>query len=273
MPATRDYCADVCAAAGEPMLGTAPQVDVWLLLEYRPPWQGKALEENDLPQSIRAWLANIVAGFAAQGRKARPQFIRQPESERSSITLYLARDGELRCFQGRGYEEVERLDLGSSALEPLTAPRYFVCTNGQRDLCCARYGLPTYARLRESVGERAWQTTHVGGHRFAPNVLALPQGALYGRVFAGEVADFVAEVEDGRLSFPHLRGRSAYPPEAQAAEAKLPNAGALRGVEGNAVTFATTHGEQTVRVRRADTPMEIIASCGKTEPELIYPFA
>ena len=169
------------------MLGTAPEVDVWLLLEYRPPWQGKALEENDLPPTTRAWLANVVDGFAAQGRKPRPQFIRQPEeAERSSITLYLASDGELRRFQGRDYEEVERLDLRSSALEPVSEAHYFVCTNGQRDLCCARYGLPTYARLRLFAGERAGQTTHVGGHRFAPNVLALPQGALYGRVFADE---------------------------------------------------------------------------------------
>ena len=42
-------------------------------------------------------------------------------------------------------------------------------TNGQRD------GLPAHARLRELVGAPAWQTTHIGGHRFAPNVLVLPQ--------------------------------------------------------------------------------------------------
>ena len=273
MVATRDYCADLCAAAGEPMLGTAPEVDVWLLLEYRPPWQSKALEENDLPPTTRAWLANVVDGFAAQGRKVRPQFIRQPEeAERSSITLYLASDGELRRFEGRDYEEVERLDLRSSALEPVSEAHYFVCTNGQRDLCCARYGLPTYARLRLFAGERAWQTTHLGGHRFAPNVLALPQGALYGRVFADEAARFASAVEDRRLSLPHLRGRSAYPPEAQAAEAKVENAGALLGAEGSVVTFATPNGERTVRVERLATPLEIIASCGKTETELVYPF-
>ena len=68
-----------------------------------------------------------------------------------------------------------------------SAPQYFVCTNGQRDLCCARFGLPTYAALRERVGERVWQTTHVGGHRFAPNVLTLPQAALYGRVQPADV--------------------------------------------------------------------------------------
>lgn len=279
MPVPRTYCADLCLAAGESMLGTATYVDVWLLLEHRPPWGAKALEQGDLPSTTRAWLDAALRAYAADGLTARAQFIRQTEADgaergrNDGTTLFVAAGGELFRFQGESYEDVERLNLSAEAtLERLHEPRYFVCTNGQRDLCCARYGLPTYARLRERVGDRAWQTTHVGGHRFAPNVLALPQGALYGRVFKADVAAFVDAVEDGALSLPHLRGRCAYPPEAQAAEAKLPGAGALRSVVGSEVTFETAGGEKTVRVRRAQTPLEVIASCDKTTTETIYPF-
>ena len=283
----RTYCADLCLAAGEPLLGTATQVDVWLLLEYRPPWGAKALEHNDLPGTTRAWIDSVLGTFAASGAKARAQFIRQGDAagamhtKHGAITLFVAKAGELFRFHGESYQDIERLNLPAAlagegqrapALEPVAEPHYFVCANGQRDVCCARYGLPTYARLRERVGERAWQTTHVGGHRFAPNVLALPQAALYGRVFEADVAALVDAVEDGELSLPHLRGRCAYPPEAQAAEAKVPGANALLSVEGNDVTFATAHGQRTVSVQRTQTPLAVIASCGKTARETVYPF-
>ena len=260
------------------MLGTATRVDVWLLLEHPPPWGAKALEQGDLPRTTRAWLEAALDAYAADGLTARAQFIRQADAEGAAprhnggTTVFVATGGELFRFQGESRRDIERLNLATDGLERVREPHYFVCTNGQRDLCCARYGLPTYARLRERVGDRAWQTTHVGGHRFAPNVLALPQGALYGRVFEAEVPAFADAVEGGALSLPHLRGRCAYPPEAQAAEAKLPGAGALRSVDGGVVTFHTARGERTVRVRRAQTPLEVVASCGKTATETIYPF-
>ena len=272
MTSERTYCSDLCLAAGEPMLGTAGQVDVWLLLEYKPVWRAKAVDDNDLAPEIKAWIERTVAAFAGAGRKARPQFIRRPELDTVETTLFVAEQGVLRRFQSDGYGPICDLDLTTAELAEVATPHYFVCTNGQRDLCCARYGLPTYARMRETVGKRVWQTTHVGGHRFAPNVLALPQGALYGRVFADDVDDFVAAVDGGELSLPHLRGRSAYPPAAQVGETRIAGACVLKAVDGDRVTFATASGLRSVQVRQAETPLDIIASCGKTETEAVFPF-
>ena len=272
MSSQRAYCSDLSRARGEPLLGTAAQVQAWLLLEYRPVWKPKAVVDNDLTASIRAWLNEATMALAVGGRKARVQFIRQPEEERGGVTLFVAADGALKRFRAGSYQDLLRLNLSAAAAEDVRDQQYFVCTNGQRDLCCARQGLPAYARLRELVGGRAWQTTHVGGHRFAPNVLTLPQGALYGRVGADAVVDFVATVEGGGLSLPHLRGRAAYPPLAQVAEAKVPGAGACLGVDGDAVTFATAAGARTVRVRRAAQPVAVIASCGGAAEREVYPF-
>lgn len=272
VPRVREYCADLCLASGEPMLGTAAQVDVWLLLEYKPTWRPKATEDNDLTPAMRAWLQRTVGEYAALGLKARPQFVRQPEIDSDLTTLFVAKEGRLLRFEGEGYTEIQHLDIETAPLTEVRKPHYFVCTNGQRDLCCARYGLPTYAELRDAVDTRAWQTTHLGGHRFAPNVLALPQGALYGRVFPDDVTAFVAAVEAGELCVEYLRGRAAYPPQAQVAEARLPDNGALKAIDGDAVRFATVHGERTVTVQRAQTPYRIIASCGRTETEAVYPY-
>ena len=264
----RVYCSDLCLASGEPMLGTATQVDVWLLLEYKPIWRAKAVEDNDLATATKGWIDRTVAAVEAKGGKARVQFIRRPELDTALTTLFVAESGALRRFQGEGYAEIQHLDVDTAPMDEVGEAQYLVCTNGQRDLCCARYGLPVYAELRALVGERAWQTTHLGGHRFAPNVLTLPQGAIYGRVFAEDVPEFTTLIEDGELSKRHLRGRSAYPPEAQVAETLLE--GTLASVEGGAVTFQTADGLATVNVESGN-PYEIIASCGKTETEAVVP--
>lgn len=268
MAAERTYCSDLSLASGEPMLGTATQVDVWLLLEYKPAWRAKAVEDNDLAARTKDWIDRTVAAVSAKGGKARVQFVRRPELDTALTTLFVAESGALRRFQGEGYAEIQHMDIDTTQMDEVDDPQYFVCTNGQRDLCCARYGLPVYAELRARVAGRVWQTTHLGGHRFAPNVLTLPQGAIYGRVFEEDVPEFTTLIENGELSRGHLRGRSAYPPEAQVAETLVD--GNLASIEGGAVTFQTADGFTTVDVEPGP-PREIIASCGKTETEAVVP--
>ena len=270
----RVYCSDLCLASGEPLLGTAGQVDVWLMVEYKPVWRAKATDDNDLAEPMKAWLERTVAAYAAKGQKARPQFIRRPELDTTDVSVFVGADGALRHFAG-DYTTIATLDLADldgGGFTRIDEPQYFVCTNGQRDLCCARYGLPVYARLRDLAGGRVWQTTHVGGHRFAPNVLALPQGALYGRVFADEVDAFFSTVEAGELALSHLRGRAALPPAAQVAETLIDGARTLCGIDGDLVTFETAKGTRSVSVRQSDAAFDVIASCGNTETETVVPW-
>jgi hypothetical protein len=280
---TREYCCEQNAA--EPLWGTADTVDVWLGLEYRPAWKHRALTDNALAARTRQWLERTVEALAARGLRARPQFVRQPQIDRDDVRLLVSAAGRTVCFSGRGYDFLLDLDLAarlapdgdfSAGGEPLLEPQYLVCTNGQRDLCCARFGLPVYTALTERVGERAWQTTHLGGHRFAPNVLTLPDGCLYGRVPSESLDDFVAKVEGGAIDFPHLRGRSGYPPVVQAAEAMLGRQGLrLLHVDGTGdeetVAFADAHQRWLVAVRRSESAIQVVKSCGD-EPELVHPF-
>ena len=48
MKRDRQYCSDLSRAQGEPMLGTADPVDLWLLLEYKSSWKPRAIEDNGL---------------------------------------------------------------------------------------------------------------------------------------------------------------------------------------------------------------------------------
>lgn len=253
---------------GEPMLGTAPRVDVWIILTHRATWRAKALTDNALPPPVQHWLDAQVAAFAAAGLKARPQFARQSgHGAAAGVTLFVARGGALWRLEAEDEQEFTGLDLTAPSAvaargRQVLAPQYFVCTNGQRDVCCSRFGLPVYARLRDRVAERAWQTTHVGGHRFAANVLALPQGVLYGRLTPDAVEGFLTAVEAGRLAKPHLRGRSAFPGAAQAAEALLdePALAVVECGEGHVLLDAAT-GRHAAAVTPAATA-GVLASCG-----------
>ena len=284
----RIYCCE--ASADQPMLGTAAVVDVWLLLEYRPAWRAKAMADNALGEAVRSWLARGIEALEGEGYKVRPQFIRQPEIDRPDTRLLVHHDGVLRAFGsgGPGYDglvrtPIESLFHGESG-ERLEAPRYFVCTNGQRDLCCARFGLPVYNKLREQVGERVWQVTHLGGHRFAPNVLVLPQGVLYGRVGTanGDAEDqsieqFAAEVEAGGVPRRYLRGRSRYPKPVQAAEGFAGRDGlqwvAMEGGDGHAqVTFSHQGKPLSVNVAEAEEPVPVLANCGDQQLKLERPY-
>ena len=189
-------------------------------------------------------------------------------------------------FSGRGYDFLRDLDLAGQIDRPdamaangeeINAPQYLVCTNGQRDLCCARFGLPVYNALTERVGQRAWQVTHLGGHRFAPNVLTLPDACLYGRVHAGGVDEFLSLTESGAVDFSRLRGRTCYPSVVQAGEACIGRQGMrLLHVDGNddhaSIQFADDASRVTVTVGRSEQPVQVTKSCGDTEPTEVFPF-
>lgn len=280
----RTYCSE--QSPEEPLWGTADPVDVWLCLEYRPAWKGRAITDNALTQPTRLWLDQTVAALAAIGLKARPQFVRQPGIDRNDVRLLVTTANRTFQFSGTGYDFLRELDLAAqlgdggvfgTGGELLREPRYLVCTNGQRDLCCARFGLPVYTALADRVGDRVWQVTHLGGHRFAPNVLTLPDACLYGRVTPESVDDFVSKIEAGDLDFRRLRGRTCYQPIVQAAEAVLRRQDVrLLHVNGSAdagsVVFADAHERLTVRMRRTDAAVNVMKSCGDETLEAVHPF-
>jgi hypothetical protein len=272
------------------MAGTADTVDVWLCLEYRPAWKAKAQTDNSLSAETAGWLTRTLAGFQADGLKCRPQFVRQPEVESESVRLLLSIGGKTFQFSDAGYGYLADLDLPAlvraeteapgmlgQMAELLTEPQYLVCTNGQRDLCCARFGLPVYAGLKERVGNRAWQVTHLGGHRFAPNLLTLPDACLYGRVGVDDLDAFLARTERGELAFNNLRGRTCYPPVVQAAEALLGRQGVrLLHVEETGevarIRFADDAQTHSIQVRKAVAAERVLKSCGDGEEAEVFPF-
>jgi hypothetical protein len=109
--------------------------------------------------------------------------------------------------------------------EPLDGVHVFICTHGARDQRCGACGPPLYERFAAEIAARGlegrvhlYRSSHVGGHRYAGNVLIYPVGDWYGYVTPAAVPVLIerAILEGGIV--PELwRGRMGMAPEAQIA--------------------------------------------------------
>jgi (2Fe-2S) ferredoxin len=92
-----------------------------------------------------------------------------------------------------------------------------VCTHGVHDVCCALRGRPVAAALSSRWPELVWECSHVGGDRFAPNLIMLPDGFYYGNLDS-ESALATVEAHLGGTVLPDgLRGMARFVPPVQAA--------------------------------------------------------
>ncbi len=140
------------------------------------------------------------------------------------------------------HEELRGLDL-LHEVPALDHPLLVVCTHGKHDPCCARYGRPLYEALRDELDERwIWQSSHLGGDRFAGNLICLPEGLYFGRVERGEAPRVLDEYLAGRIELDHYRGRSSQTFPIQAADRAVRLAQGLRGI----------HDLHFHRIERAD---------------------
>lgn len=115
-------------------------------------------------------------------------------------------------------DELLALDLAGDGWAVHDGPLYLVCTHGRHDRCCALRGRPVAQALARVEPERTWECTHIGGDRFAANVVVLPEGLYLGRVEVDEVVDVLRGLEDGLLPAGRVRGRSSLSLPAQAAQ-------------------------------------------------------
>ena len=220
-----------CSAASqdraEPLAGSASTVRAFLLVEAPGAWGVDAVSGSRLPDPVRARLADL-----ARLHRVRPLMIRGHGRQRTSGTRVFAAfvRGDRPWVETTVLDDVEALvdlDLDglaagrSPGLTPYDDPLFLVCTHGKHDACCAELGRPLCKAMHAAAPEHTWEVSHIGGDRFAPNVLVLPEGLYYGRLTPEDAADFVDTHRAGELSLPHLRGRCAFPFAVQAAEIYL----------------------------------------------------
>jgi hypothetical protein len=262
--------------ADEPIWAHATRVDAWLAIGYDQPWARKALPQSDLPASVKQRLME----FEQTGTNRRVQFIkRNPAWPADEIPLLLARSDRespvLRRLTLGRYEELLDVDLAGLLDEPVppqeaAPPTLLICTNGQRDLCCARFGMSVYRSFAGLAPDRAWRTTHLGGHRFSPTSVLLPFGLHYGRLRPQDADDLLAFTDAGRILLSNLRGHSSFPPPAQAAEHHLRQLERLDGIQDLRLLAVDPLGSDKWSVRFEIVPRDEQAALIVTDVPAAY---
>jgi Sucrase/ferredoxin-like len=207
VPAPR--CAVAAGLRGDPMAGSAAPAAGFLLVEQPGGWGRQALTSSRLDPRVGAALSAraIAVGL-------RVLLIRRPGRHqapvRRSWAVVSARPGREATWWGRfgADDELRSLPLDGSAGTRSTAPFYLVCTHGRHDQCCAIEGRPVAEALNRLRPGSAWECSHVGGDRFAANVVAMPHGVYYGRVEQARAADLVTAHERAEVVPDLVRGRS-----------------------------------------------------------------
>ena len=202
------------------MIATAAPARRWLLVEQPGAWGRNALRESQLEPALTARLAQACAE-----RGVRIQVIRRPpdrgEPARPRRWGYVVSDARTPTTWWGDYgQDAELLELpfDGSQGTPSTEPILLVCTHARHDACCALFGRPVYSSLAKHYPDNTWETSHVGGDRFAANLVILPHGLYYGGL-DGETASRVLTAHtDGLIEAAYYRGRSVQPVPTQAAE-------------------------------------------------------
>lgn len=232
MQERRAFCSEVSLEAAEPLAATASRVDHWILIEYRGLWSRDALGGSGLSVRVKAHLRERA------GARARTKllFVRRTERRgRRGLAAFWGstpeRGGRFSRAELEGYDDLLELDLCSPG-KPVGHPLLLVCTHGKRDRCCARHGRPLYEALHRQADEDwVWQSTHIGGDRFAGNLVVLPEGLYFGRVSPGEAGRVLDAYLAGRVELDRYRGRCCYGFAAQAAERVVREANGLVGID------------------------------------------
>jgi hypothetical protein len=269
-----NFCSEYSRNVGEQLFGTAKPVELWLLIEHRGRWERDAVES--LPAPARDAVGKLQLRYPAM----RLALIRQTGREEKELHGFMALTAEAKP-QLFGFTFENHEDLGSLDFEqvltgkPMARSLFLVCTHGVHDRCCAKFGNALYQQMDRSAGEDAWQVSHIGGCRFAPNVVVLPQGLVQGRVAADDCAQLVQEASAGRAVPRLLRGRSCYDKPVQAAEyflrTEAGETGALRletvGLCDRdwKVVFRSGAEKRTVWMTREDTGIFTYKSCAAVE--------
>lgn len=232
-------CSESSEARDEPIYGTASYVTRWLLLEQPGAWGPDAVMDSRLPRLAAEELRRRTRASGIRIILLR----RGARASSDKRQCYFVRTGPGAPYQS--HLELDDLDhLLDIDLTPLRdggtiaglaesiQPLFLVCTHGRHDACCSIRGNQVSRIACVEPGKDAWECSHIGGDRFAANLVCFPHGIYYGRVDSGDVVGLMNDYEAGELRLDHYRGRSCYPFPVQAAEYLVRREADITAVEG-----------------------------------------
>jgi hypothetical protein len=289
------FCSELSRGVSEKSIGTASIGQVWILLEYPFAWGTHALDDSNLPLPVKKHLKRALKSIT----HAKLLFIKQERARLSERALFVVRCRESKPFIQRftldDYNQLTEIDFAAVASGKLSAdenlshdPLFLVCTHGRRDKCCAKFGYPLYKSLSAGgTASSVWQSSHVGGDRFAANLLCFPHGLFYAHVTEEIGRVILKEYEAERITLENYRGRACYSNAVQAAEFFVRTESGVREIAELHRLFSahiaeaswqvrfletTTGNVHTVQVSRVMSDFQNLITCHATEARSVPQF-
>lgn len=214
-------CAPSARRRGDPLVATAAPAARWLLVEQAGAWGRHALGQSRLAPDVAAGLLERTGKQGVRTQVIRrPPDHTQPNRPRRWAYIDSGAHGPPASWWGEYDQDAELLDLAldGSRGNPSSRPIFLVCTHARHDACCALFGRPVYSALARDFPDQTWETSHVGGDRFAANVVILPDGRYYGGLDGESALRVVTAHLAGLIEPMYYRGASIEAAPTQAAE-------------------------------------------------------
>lgn len=206
-------CAVFAQQQGESLVGTAPLTRRFVFIECPHPWAEAMEKSPGLPATLAAqikqwanqWPGTRFLLFTDGHLSSGSAQVRYQQPRR--LFFFEAPESDLQTYQALQMTNIATDQLTAAIADyftaraqgtwpplarPLAGRHGFICTHGRRDRCCGRYGYPFYRQAKALAktlnhahpsfgsGVHIWQVSHIGGHRFAPTLIDLPEGRYYG---------------------------------------------------------------------------------------------
>jgi len=242
------FCSQVSKAAGEDPIGTARMLDHWLIVELAQPWTEKMFQEDPRITPLVELFKQL---FMKHGIRISPVLI-VPDREYSRpgqtrVMHYWRPRGQFAQFEKQEFiaPETEATQLAIALMknivgQPNTLSQFqhyrqdtshirdiMVCTHGNVDAACARFGYPIYKTLRDEYAApsngtlRVWRCSHFGGHKFAPTLIDLPTGQYWAHIEPRMLNALIHRQGDVSQLRSHYRGWSGLSKFEQIAEREI----------------------------------------------------
>ncbi len=242
------YCSVVAKAKAVAPIGTAIVADLWIAIEVpypwaKNPWQRESPELIELFESLvkhpRLWRSTRILAIAPDQEYSQQGHRHVLCYRRPKQQFLIGYDRDAFCVPVTMLAQLVKKLLFQQELTEFVPYRQnpvrslFICTHTHYDLACGRFGKPLFNTLRRDYAMptirsstdkgklQVWQTSHFGGHHFAPTLIDFPQGQFWGHLETEILPILIHRQGDLSQLLPCYRGWGAWSQWGQVVEREL----------------------------------------------------
>ncbi|BAT52563.1 hypothetical protein NOS3756_15030 [Nostoc sp. NIES-3756] len=232
------FCTDNTRQIGEDIIGSATDYQTYILVECPQPWLANAFSSRWVPNNLQVLVEEVAkAKLPVRFLLIANDFTHK--ADYTTLLIYQKQEGLSRGYIKHEFKlsQIEQVadiakkwlqgEKPNSEIATNITRDILVCTHGSYDKCCARYGNSFYFHANNNISQlelkniRIWQSTHIGGHRFAPTAIDLPEGRYYGLLDQDTFQSILTRTGDIQNLKKVYRGWGILPPAIQVLERDL----------------------------------------------------